>query len=621
MDVWVFAAAAGAGYVAQKLKNLRFNKSNSCSVSGKKCSFDLFDSSRAAMAAQESVEGHKKLSCNDASNSGAERDSMAMVVDSMFRGVVYDPNSSKGRNVEDSDKGDWEDRVAFDAGEVLTGDTATQSSSRDVGFYYGFKRGRSSRKFGGIRSKFMKPRNSLESCVMAQFYREYAKFEECICSVHPPEKPISNPFCVSDGSKVIRRMPCESCSMTRETIKPEVCNDTCPEGDELVVGIPKLPPVKLSQRGKAKVGTEQVLMERRNVKLATGNRSNEQDGLSDGTLQFYVGLTMGILYSFWGSKWEIEKLKKSLAQTESLIQDLHEELEMKDALTVKELAVEDHESPNAQNDSHVDDAGQPASSLEEKQDNSSRNCNADKVADEESLRKIEAELEAELDMLETNMNSSRFKGQMSSLAKLDPNFVSNVIEGEFRADLFGVKVGAQVYADRDGSNRSTPRYDQYPVSPRELSLRLHEVIQSRLEERVRELEAALEHSRHKKLECSPESDRTHSSEHEIAAASRDFDQPVIINLSRGTPAAYNDAYEDEEEMCPFSGGGRGAEMRRNSEEELPTATTAAAAAIEQCSSGEEDEMEKMLIRQIVEKARKGSPAVINARRALLSAEF
>ncbi|KAK6148614.1 hypothetical protein DH2020_019526 [Rehmannia glutinosa] len=108
---------------------------------------------------------------------------------------------------------------------------------------------------------------------------------------------------------------------------------------------------------------------------------------------------MGITYSSLGHKTEIEKLRKSLKQSEDLVQDLQEELEMKDASTVKELAVEDYESVDVHNDSYYNDAMQTLSP-EQKLDDSLRHCDdeyCDRNAEEESLRKIEAELEAELD--------------------------------------------------------------------------------------------------------------------------------------------------------------------------------------------------------------------------------
>ncbi|GFP99786.1 sucrose synthase [Phtheirospermum japonicum] len=101
---------------------------------------------------------------------------------------------------------------------------------------------------------------------------------------------------------------------------------------------------------------------------------------SDGAQLFYLGLTMGIAYSSLRHKSGIEKLTKSLKQSEDLVQDLHEELEMKDASTVKELDVEDY-------DPYFNDDAMQVLSPEQKVDTSPRHCN-----DEESLKKIEDEL-------------------------------------------------------------------------------------------------------------------------------------------------------------------------------------------------------------------------------------
>lgn len=136
-------------------------------------------------------------------------------------------------------------------------------------------------------------------------------------------------------------------------------------------------------------------------------------GTPDRALLFYIGLTMGIISSFLANKQEMEKLNKLLKQTENLVQDLHEELEMKDSLTVKELAIEDYKSQDVHKDSYSDDAGH-ALSLEQNCDEEYSN----QKAEDESLSKIEAELEAELERLESTMNSSRLEGKLSNRTKV-----------------------------------------------------------------------------------------------------------------------------------------------------------------------------------------------------------
>ncbi|KAL3824748.1 hypothetical protein ACJIZ3_020777 [Penstemon smallii] len=281
-----------------------------------------------------------------------------------------------------------------------------------------------------------------------------------------------------------------------------------------------------------------------------------------------------------------------------------------------------------------------ALSLEHKLDDSSRYSNAkyrDRKANEESMSKIEAELKAEVERLESNINSSKLEGKLSNIAELHPNFASDVIMGDLRADLFGAKTDTQPYANRDGSGSSTPNSLCYPVSPKELSLRLHEVIQSRLEERIKELETALENSQRKV-------EQTESIEHRARQPYIQEDSPVVINLSGEALAAYNEAYEgfnkvsdSDEEDFPFGfeksnhqeifhqckqvidrvqNGGVNGYMDPIVIGSREMSNMVVCTSRDESEDGE-DEMEKLLIKQIVEKVKQGSPAVFNAQRALL----
>lgn len=113
------------------------------------------------------------------------------------------------------------------------------------------------------------------------------------------------------------------------------------------------------------------------------------------------------------NKQEVKNLKYLLKQTENLVQDLHEELEMKDSLTVKELATEDFESQDVHNDRCFDDT---VHVLPIEHNLIEENC--DENAEVKSISIIEAELEAELQRLESNMISSSLKGKLSNLAEV-----------------------------------------------------------------------------------------------------------------------------------------------------------------------------------------------------------
>lgn len=101
-------------------------------------------------------------------------------------------------------------------------------------------------------------------------------------------------------------------------------------------------------------------------------------------LLFFIGITIGIMSASVANKREVDKLNKLLSQTENLVQDLREELDMNDMLTVKELSNEGIQDQSTMGSKEPDY----------------------KKVDSEVMSQIEAELEAELEMLELNMKVS-----------------------------------------------------------------------------------------------------------------------------------------------------------------------------------------------------------------------
>lgn len=142
---------------------------------------------------------------------------------------------------------------------------------------------------------------------------------------------------------------------------------------------------------------------------------------------FCLGISIGIVSSFETNKSEVDKLKELLKQTENLVQDLQEELEMKDSLTVKELANENYESQDTCDNSIAERAPNTLSS-EQNIDNSTRDDDKGlylQKAEEssESMSKIEAELEAELERLGLNMNASTLQRQLSNVVEVSVEVV------------------------------------------------------------------------------------------------------------------------------------------------------------------------------------------------------
>lgn len=142
--------------------------------------------------------------------------------------------------------------------------------------------------------------------------------------------------------------------------------------------------------------------------------------LQNGTVLFSLGISVGIVASLIANKTEVDKLKELLKQTENLVQDLQEELEMKDSLTVRELKNENYELQDTYPCSLHERA--PCSSSPQRSMNISRN--GKELYDEkdgetlESMSKIEAELEAEFERLGLNVNTSSLEIRLSDIIEV-----------------------------------------------------------------------------------------------------------------------------------------------------------------------------------------------------------
>ncbi|KAF5792647.1 putative protein polar localization during asymmetric division and redistribution [Helianthus annuus] len=388
-----------------------------------------------------------------------------------------------------------------------------------------------------VNRRTVRPLSSLESCVMAHVeMKEYPS-----SSFASPSMMTVRPFFVTDGSNVINRVSVDA---------------------------------NVVQNGYV-VKKQQSCSEEKNRSL-------------DATLLVCLGMSFGILYSFIENKREVEKLNRLLKQKENLVQDLEEEIEMKDSLIMRELTLDDHKSRVLDGGSFD---GESPRSVSHEHDNKDHVIIQEK---HNSFSKIEAELEAELEMLELSMTSSNLERKISNLAELDPDFEAGVAEGELR----GERLDDANEEDERGSTTTT-HSAYYAVSPRELSLRLHEVLQSQLEERIRELEAQIKVQNHKcwnDYSSSNAGDENHE------------DEPVVLNLSGEALEAYNEAcnefakFDESDEDFDYDGD-NGTPQNGGDEQDF---------------DDDDDEMEKLLIKHIVEKARQGSPAVLNAQKAFFS---
>ena len=141
-------------------------------------------------------------------------------------------------------------------------------------------------------------------------------------------------------------------------------------------------------------------------------------------LLFCLGIDIGLISTIISNRREIEKPNDMLKNTENLVQDLQEELEMKDSVTVKDLENEadgqilDDSYPNIQGSIDLLQTRVPESFPAQKTDDNDQPYS--KTAEISELSRIEAELEAELERLELNMNASSLDGRMSALGGVSP---------------------------------------------------------------------------------------------------------------------------------------------------------------------------------------------------------
>ncbi|CAL5374504.1 unnamed protein product [Camellia sinensis] len=684
MDLWIAVAAAGAGYVTKCWKkNRSMDRESSSEFSSgdskfvkpesppsmghlcdKSCSFqrlaprkilgeDVFTETEQAAHSASAPEMAltSGFDCEKLVHSDNHKDCNALSISSLCP-PVYLQNEHLQVVTEGL-------TVKGNVGENV-GDLFREPSMKEMGIAYGLAKKRRSLSSRQSNRQFVKPLTSLESCLMAQLYKEHARMEEYVLNSVPLlSSPTVKPFFVTDGKKIIHKGGDNSFNLQIETEKNKPHKEICLAEHETVFGVPPLPHVGSLElpNVKLKKGKELGGKLSSSSKMVNGKSLHSLAGSSHGAFLFGLGLSVGVLSSLLANKREVEKLNDLLKQTENLVQDLQDELEMKDSLTVKELAIEDYESQDAYCRSYNKRAPHSFSS-EQNLDGSTKSDSKelpDQKAEEdsESMSKIEAELEAELERLELNMNSSSLEGRLSDLVELDPDFVPDITQGELRSDIFASQAGAQPYADQDGSGTSTPHSANYAVSPRQLTLCLHEVIQSRLEDRVKELETALENSQRK----------VHFMESERKIFCRDFldsefrsssyrgspivmeelnaiDQSVVIDLSREALYSYNEAHDEFMKINELEEGDLTSEGQKNHQKALPVfdQNGKASPALnnrevrtldEHVSSGNggfsrdesengHDETEKLLIKKIVEKTRKGSSVILSAEKRLFS---
>ncbi|KAJ0981967.1 hypothetical protein J5N97_010222 [Dioscorea zingiberensis] len=442
----------------------------------------------------------------------------------------------------------------------------------------GFETEFSSRSRGTIRSQssfrsrrtrryYVKPFTSIENSLIPQLYKD-VEVEECIFSSPPPSvTPTLRPFCITDGSRIISKSSSNSSSMTLDNLLNKEVHDLNYNNDEFTSGemdkdvrFPRLPEQTKQKRKSRRV---------QDARLAVPNLQQSQEqshllGSFDKILLFCLGINVGVMFTAITNRKEVEKLNGMLKQSENLVQDLQEELEMKDSFTVRELDNEttENQEPKLISTSDVSIAliqnqartSHEPSNVTEEHDQQQL---SDPASDPEALSKIEAELEAELERLEQSIHASSLKQRMNALAELDPDLVVDVVHGELKANKFDSESLDEAKGDTNSTSTSGTPDVNYAVSPTELSLRLHELVEARLHERIEVLERALSLNQKKvhlmeaervstgiDLSISDPGSSSNQESPRMAETETALDHPCCINLTGDAVGAYDEAYEE-----------------------------------------------------------------------------
>ncbi|KAK4778613.1 hypothetical protein SAY86_006141 [Trapa natans] len=638
MDFWVFVAAAGAGCLAKHLQRSSINNyglsklSYGISSSGDQ---ELHDYPNCSVAQGKKLEkdaspyrentSHEEtydmplsncLSAADwASSSRLDDQESATDLqechDASFEAGVPPVFSSKQPEIEDCNRMSLAsndlDNTEVSSAMPLGGETAT---------FHGYPKHRHVLRSRYLHRQCPKPQSSLESCFMAQLYNHNAEMGNFSLShFMPPTSPGFRPLLVTNGSSIISRFTDPSLEKSRTKAKKS--RQIVSEEGRVVLGVPPLP-----NCGSSKVNKH---MHNRTVKeksidsssrIITEKKIHPRNGTPGGTKLLCIGISLGIIFSILANKKEVDKLKELLKQTENLVQDLQDELELTDSLTVKELASENYESLDAHNN-YLHGTACSIFSTEHSMENPIKSDGKDARIERacmnpDSMTRIEAELEAELERLEMDIRVSNLDRRLSD-AELDPVFHKDFAQGEFIAERdYRLKDENQ---KRYSSSSSTIHSVNYVVSPWELSLRLHELIQRRLEDRIEELELALQNSQRKVQLLEPSTSQRQSRSPMIKDHAPS-PEPLVMNLSGEALAAYNEAceelvkFEPEEDQSPSSlydlecsGTGQG---------RVQEIYNMYLTGYESSDTEADDENERLLIKQIIERTKKDSSVIMNA---------
>ncbi|XP_057872071.2 uncharacterized protein LOC131078405 isoform X2 [Cryptomeria japonica] len=365
--------------------------------------------------------------------------------------------------------------------------------------YGSWKRGSSSFRGRGrvLRAAINKPMSSLESCLVNYEISD----SSCISCGRQRTRQRQRPLLVTDGNKIVSRGA--GISPLLLPIPGSDCGHSC-HNDINGDGPEPAPTTGLPSLRKSSQSSRNAGMTKRrktcgyNSSTLSAFESNKHFPFQ-GYLLVCFGVGIGIMSTVMSSRREMERLTCLLRQREELVEDLEEELEMRGSWSVKDLTddaricLETWRNPlgkkQGQSDASLDALSNEACEVD------GRASVRDPDKKMENMTSVEAELEAELEKLEFNLHSSKHQRKFPGINEIDPDCIADVVNGELRED--GLMRNAESEEDNSSLIHDEFNTGNYSVSPRDLERRLHEVIISRLQDRIIELETELKGTRTK----------------------------------------------------------------------------------------------------------------------------
>lgn len=252
MDLWVVAAATGAGYLAKYWKNVVGDKEGS---SGFPSGSSFPDNPESSSSIQQS--SSHQFSQREPTGKHFSEAEKGKHLDGLFTELSRrdDPCSTCTDELDHEKQIGHEEyrdghRLDSDIPDIPEYHTWEMGASHSSGKSRKSLRGR---RLQRLPLQYVKPRTSLDSCLMAQMQREHAEIEEYLRTpLSSPCAPAMRPFLVTDGRQVISRASGD--------FRKELYKEVRPKVDDEVVGVPHLPQITTGNtkqelsKGKSQMG-------------------------------------------------------------------------------------------------------------------------------------------------------------------------------------------------------------------------------------------------------------------------------------------------------------------------------------------------------------------------------